>query len=215
VVAMSDGQPRRFASVLLAVGWVATIALIVLAARRSTRLRAALARRSTMWRLASVEVARNVGVIFLLLHSQGDLPGLFAYPAAWGDIAIGTTAFAVTAIVAWRYDRLLEQGTLWRRVFIAWNVLGIADMVMAISLGLIQFPGALQLVDSNPPTTLFGELPLLLFPTFLVPFAAALHFVMLDAIRRPEIRATSAMRCPSVPSARSARPPGRRIHASG
>ncbi len=42
--------------------------------------------------LVGVQFYRALGAIFLLLYTAGKLPGLFAWPAAVGDIAIGLSA---------------------------------------------------------------------------------------------------------------------------
>jgi hypothetical protein len=72
--------------------------------------------------LTVVHSWRLVGFTFLVLYSYGILPGLFALPAGWGDIAIGATApFAAMA--------LANPGR--RRSFIVWQALGILDLVLA------------------------------------------------------------------------------------
>ena len=42
--------------------------------------------------LVGVQLYRALGVIFLILYATGKLPGLFAWPAGVGDIAIGLLA---------------------------------------------------------------------------------------------------------------------------
>src|SRR6476619_2411935 len=42
--------------------------------------------------LVGVQLYRALGVIFLILYATGKLPGLFAWPAGIGDIAIGLLA---------------------------------------------------------------------------------------------------------------------------
>ena len=51
--------------------------------------------------LTLAQTWRVGGIVFLVLYQQGALPGVFAIPAGWGDIAIGITA----PIVAWYWKR--------------------------------------------------------------------------------------------------------------
>ena len=51
--------------------------------------------------LTLAQTWRVGGIVFLVLYQHGALPGVFAIPAGWGDIAIGITA----PIVAWYWRR--------------------------------------------------------------------------------------------------------------
>jgi hypothetical protein len=115
-------------------------------------------------RLTLPHTLRVVGVLFLIVMAQGQLPAAFALPAGLGDIAIGVSA----PFVAWR----LAGGT-GRTGAVRFNVLGILDLVVA---GIIGF----MLLPSTAPLTL---LPLALIPTTAVPLALALHIVSLRRLR--------------------------------
>jgi len=180
------GAPFRFTPVLVALAYALPVVLVVAALRRAPRLRAALGTRSALWRLASIQLARNVGLVFLVLHARGRLPGLFTYPAAWGDVAIGVTAPVAMWALWSREAQVRRPGSGWRRAFVAWNVAGLADHVVAVTLGVLCFPGALHLLHVHPTTVVFAGLPMVLFPIYMVPFAAMGHRIMLDAIRHPE-----------------------------
>src|SRR6266852_9464516 len=76
--------------------------------------------------LTSAQAWRIVGFTFVLLEARGILPAIFALPAGYGDLAIGATA----ALVSWKLaDPSHRSG------FIFWQVLGVADLIMAVSLG--------------------------------------------------------------------------------
>lgn len=77
-----------------------------------------------------------LGVSFLVLHTQGRLPASFALTAGWGDIAIGVTA----PLVAWL---IATRGTQARRPLLMWNTLGLLDLIVAVTLGIVSSP-ALQ-----------------------------------------------------------------------
>src|SRR5713226_9049819 len=74
--------------------------------------------------LTFVESWRIAGFTFLVLYAAGRLPGVFALPAGWGDIAIGATA-PLAALKLANFSR--------RRGFVFWQVLGIFDLVMALT----------------------------------------------------------------------------------
>src|SRR3982074_1106296 len=76
--------------------------------------------------LSFVHSWRIAGFTFLALYASGLLPGVFALPAGWGDIAIGATAPLVGLKLA-NFSH--------RRGFILWQILGIFDLVTAVALG--------------------------------------------------------------------------------
>jgi hypothetical protein len=120
--------------------------------------------------LTYVQSWRVIGIVFVILEARGVLPAIFALPAGYGDIAIGATA----SFVAWRFANSSNRGA-----FILWQVLGIADLVMAVSLGttagLITAHGA--------PMVAMTVLPLSLIPTFLVPLFLILHVICIAQAR--------------------------------
>ena len=85
--------------------------------------------------LTFVQSWRIAGFTFLVLYAAGILPGVFAWPAGLGDIAIGATA-PLVAIKLGNFNH--------RRGFIFWQILGISDLAMAVTLGTIA--------GSSPPT---------------------------------------------------------------
>src|SRR5919206_3303037 len=118
--------------------------------------------------LIAVQTYRIGGVFFLWGMTQGILAPAFAIPAGVGDILIGVTAIPF-AIFLWK-------GYSWSRyAVVVWSVLGIADLVNAISLGLITEPGF--------GTSTILTFPWILVPTVGVPFALALHGIVLYRLR--------------------------------
>jgi hypothetical protein len=114
--------------------------------------------------LTLVQSWRIAGFVFLVLAAYGILPRVFAMPAGWGDITIGATA----AFAA------LKLATPERRTsFIVWQVLGIADLITAVTLGTLA-----QVIDPHGlPTSAMTVLPLSLIPTFAVPLFLILHVI--------------------------------------
>jgi hypothetical protein len=111
------------------------------------------------------------GLGFLALMTYGVLPGLFAWPAGLGDIAIGATAPALILAIA-RHPQVVTS-----RLFVIWNLLGILDLVVAVGTGtLVSWFGIGADGASIGP---MARLPLLLIPAFLVTCFVMLHIAAL------------------------------------
>jgi hypothetical protein len=121
-------------------------------------------------RLALPHTLRVVGVLFLIVMALGHLPAAFALPAGLGDIAIGVAAPFVA--------RRLARGN-GAAGAVRFNVLGILDLVVAVSIAFLLF----EFVEVTPSTAPLRLLPLALIPTTAVPLAVALHIVSLRQLR--------------------------------
>jgi len=128
------------------------------------------------WVIA-IQVFRVEGVTFLILFAAHLLPGLFALPAGLGDVAVGLLAAAI-GICASRGWQLRP------RTVLRWNLLGIADLLVALTTGFLTAPSALQMFAFDRPNELISIFPLVLIPTFLVPLAILLHFISLIQLGR-------------------------------
>ncbi len=108
--------------------------------------------------LSAIQAWRAAGLGFLALAAHGVLPGLFAWPA-------GRSAFLSSPI------------------FAVWNLLGILDLVVAVSMGALNsgfIPGVVREVTTAP----MAQLPLLLIPGYLVPLFVILHLSVLFQARQ-------------------------------
>jgi hypothetical protein len=127
--------------------------------------------------IAGMQAWRWAGLGFLDLYAYKVLPGVFALPAGIGDMAIGVTApWIILALV--RQPGFAASGT-----FIRWNILGILDLVIAVSIATVSTlftTGAPGEVSVGPMATL----PLLPIPAFLVPFFLMLHTAALMQSRQ-------------------------------
>jgi hypothetical protein len=120
--------------------------------------------------LIRFHVWRLEGAVFLALMLTGHLPALFAIPAGIGDILIGVTA-------PWVARGL---GTdVGRRRAVIWTLLGMLDLVVAVSLGVMTSPGPAQVFHTTPTSEFITTFPIVLVPTLLVPLAFTLHVVSL------------------------------------
>jgi hypothetical protein len=120
---------------------------------------------------------RVVGALFLALWIEGHLPAYFAVPAGVGDVVTGVGAVLVAG--------LLVRARPGRRTATAlWNVVGLADLVVAVGAGSTLLAGALTTVFAAETTTaVVVGFPLGLIPLFLVPISATLHLYSLRALR--------------------------------
>src|SRR5215471_15211705 len=127
--------------------------------------------------LVAAQVYRVGGGMFLMLWADGRLPWQFALPAGIGDVATGSAAVVVAA--------LLAQNTIAaHRVTYAWCLFGIADLVVAITMGAMTSPGRAHLLALEAPNLLISSYPLVMVPTFAVPLALMLHGLVLWRLRR-------------------------------
>lgn len=118
--------------------------------------------------LAAVHGLRILGAGFLVAYAFGHLPGIFAFPAGWGDILVALLAPFVAVILA-RNPDFLRSKWLWR-----FHALGMLDFLGAIGSGLL----ARVLIGADYPlvsTTALSQFPLLLIPCFAVPLWICLH----------------------------------------
>lgn len=138
-------------------------------------LRRALAVIPNEW-IVGVQFYRTLGVIFLVLYAVKGLSGLFALPAGLGDVSVGLLA----PLVATAYARSSHRGS--GRVLL-WNLFGIADLVVAVTLGFLTSPSPLQLASFDRPSVLITIFPLSLIPVYMVPLSILLHFASLHYLR--------------------------------
>jgi hypothetical protein len=125
--------------------------------------------------MIGLQLYRALGVVFLVEWMLGALPGAFALPAGIGDIAIGLAA-------PWVAVRLRDGAPHAREAAILWNVLGIADLVVAVTTGVMTTPGPLHLLALDNPNITITMLPLVLVPTIAVPFSILLHLIGLHRL---------------------------------
>lgn len=106
---------------------------------------------------------RVIGFAFLPIYSFGLLPGLFAWPAGLGDLAIGLAA----PFVVLRMDRNPQfQGTAG---FLRFHLLGLLDFAVAVAAAALSagaFPG---LIADGITSAQMDVWPLNIFPSLFVP----------------------------------------------
>ena len=120
---------------------------------------------------------RVVGFAFLMLYAHGVLPGLFAWPAGLGDVAIGLSApFVVLALTR-------DPGFAHSRRFVVWHLLGLLDFVVAAGTATLVSGALPDLVAGSVTSAAMEVWPLSLFPSFIVPLFVILHLTVLFQVR--------------------------------
>jgi hypothetical protein len=105
------------------------------------------------------------------------MPWQFALPAGTGDVATGIVAIVVAVLLA-------RNAVGAHRATYAWCLFGIADLVVAITMGAMTSPGRPHLLAFDTPNLLISSYPLVMVPTFAVPLALMLHGLVLWRLRR-------------------------------
>ncbi len=129
---------------------------------------------SQRW-LISIQLFRAIGLVFVLEWSRGNLPGIFAHPAGWGDLAAALTA--LTVLIVYR-KREIPPGAV-----LTVAAVGIADAISAFSFGFLSSPTPVQMFAFNRPNVVIAY-PTGLIPMFLIIFAVLFHILSLAELRR-------------------------------
>ena len=167
----APGQPP----LLVFAGAVVPVAAFAIAMRVSPSLRE-FALALDLRLIVGIQAWRYAGFGFIALYTNHVLPGLFAWPAGLGDMAIGIAAPFWIAALSKNPDAAASSG------FRLWNALGILDFVIAFTTATIC---AMIITTDTPPTIApMGLLPMLLIPVFMVPLFTMLHIVALMQSKR-------------------------------
>jgi hypothetical protein len=137
--------------------------------------------------LIALNVIRILGVLFVLLYAAKRLPAPFAPVAGWGDIATGAAALPIALWVARQPDTA-------RRSLLLWNSFGLADLVIAVTLGALSAPGPSRVFFGDPSSALMSSVPWILIPCFLVPSLSFVHLVVFyQTLRMPAAEGRNAL----------------------
>ncbi len=158
-----------------------------LAYAASDRFRRLLFEADLRW-LIGVQLWRVAGAMLLVNYARNELPASFAIPAGVGDVLVGLAAPFVAVVAA-------SGTTAARRILIGWCVVGIADLVVAVTMGVLNAPGRFGVLAGAVTTAPMLELPLSLVPTFFLPLSILLHLIVLR-------RSTEIGKVRSVPARR-------------
>lgn len=152
---------------------------------RSRRLGQVLDAMPASW-LIALQAYRVLGSAFLVGWALGFVPGIFALPAGTGDVITGLLALPAAIAVA----AGTSEG---RRVAIAWNIFGLLDFTVAVSIGLATAPGPLQVIVPSVPNATTGIYPTVMIPAFAVPASILLHTLSLRQLYRRARQAAATL----------------------
>ena len=120
----------------------------------------------------AVNIVRVFGIFFVIHYAGGRLPAPFAPSAGWGDVAVGVFALPVALMAA-------RRAAGWKPIALLWNVAAIADLLVAVGLGVTSAADSpLRIFTEGPDTRLMAELPMFLIPGFLVPLFVLTHLAV-------------------------------------
>jgi hypothetical protein len=71
-----------------------------------------------------------------------------------------------------------------RKAAIAWNIFGLFDFAIAVTIGLMITPGPFQMIVPSIPNATGGLYPNVMIPAFAVPSSILLHVLSLRQLRR-------------------------------
>jgi hypothetical protein len=151
----------------------------------SSTFRAILGNIPQHW-LIGVQAFRILGGLFLVRYFQGELPGVFAIPAGVGDVLTGL--FAPLVAYWWVAGKPYA-----RTAAIAWNLFGMADLVNAVTLGVLTGGGGGGIV-----------FPIVLIPTYAAPRAFLVHsYSLIGLLRKSSRHAVAESRHYRIETART------------
>ena len=125
--------------------------------------------------LIGIQVYRLGGGIFLWMQAEGLMPSEIGIVAGCADTFVGITAIPL----AWAVAR--NMGGV-RGLAIGWNLLGIADFLVAVSMVSLSFIGVLSL---QPAPVRIGLHPLALISLFQLPLSIAIHLLAIRRLMSP------------------------------
>ena len=119
--------------------------------------------------LIGSQAYRLAGIVFLWLYVEGLMPPEIGIVAGCADAFIGITALPLAWAVAGNIG-----GVRW--LAIGWNLIGIADFLVSVTMVSLSFVGFLAL---QPDPVRIGLHPLALISLFQVPLSIAIHLLAL------------------------------------
>ena len=143
---------------------------------RSKRVGMVLDAMPATW-LVAVQIYRVFGAWALAAWMHDALPGVFALPAGVGDVLTGLCA--VPAAMAFASGT--SEG---RKAAILWNIFGLVDFAVAVTMGMLTSPGRFQLIVPDVQSIGAGAYPGVLTPAFVVPSSILLHALSLRQLMR-------------------------------
>ncbi len=125
--------------------------------------------------LLGSQAYRLAGIVFLSMYAEGLMPPEIGIVAGCADVFIGITALPLAWAVAKNIGGV-------RRLAVGWNLIGIADFLVSVSMVSLSFIGVLAL---QPAPVRIGLHPLALISLFQLPLSIAIHLLALRRLISP------------------------------
>lgn len=125
--------------------------------------------------LIGSQAYRLAGIVFLWMYAEGLMPPQIGIVAGCADAFVGITALPL----AWAVSKHIGGV---RRLAIGWNLFGIADFLISVSMVSLSFIGVLAL---QPAPVRIGLHPLALISLFQLPLSIAIHLLALRRLMSP------------------------------
>lgn len=115
--------------------------------------------------LVAVHLMRFIGIYFLILYSQDNLPYDFAVKGGIGDIIVAFSALLLIFFVS-------SPAQKSHKLYLLWNTLGLIDILFVVFTA-----GRIGMSSPQSIENLL-KLPLSLLPTFIVPIIIFTHMII-------------------------------------
>lgn len=120
--------------------------------------------------------------IMLWLAFVGDLiPFQMTFLGFNMDIIAGITAFFAAKI-------FFRKGRFFKIETVLWNVFGILLLVNILFVTTVSTPSPFRVFMNEPSSAIIGSFPFIWIPTFIVPYALAMHLFSIRQVFIKELR---------------------------
>jgi hypothetical protein len=137
--------------------------------------------------VALFQFVRVAGLVFLVQYNNHKLPAAAALVPGVLDLLIGYSALVIAFY-------LLDRRPFPRRIFIAWNVIGIGDFIAtAVIFFLIRWNVLYPAEPDWAGLRVLTDFPLALIPAFMVPLATIMHVTAILQTRRERWRSVAPL----------------------
>ena len=129
--------------------------------------------------LIAIHAFRLGGVMFVVLALAGRLAPAFAFTAGIGDMLVGAIALVLTV-------RLASGQPVSVRTIRVWNTLGLLDLVVAITMGVLSVPDSpLGIFGVEPGMRVMTTTPWIIVPAVIVPVLVLAHIALASRLAAP------------------------------
>jgi hypothetical protein len=129
-----------------------------------------------LWALVGFQAFRlPLELVLHRLFDDGVLPAQMTYSGMNYDIVTGITAIVVAAWAA--------VAPLPRFVLLAWNLLGLALLLVIVTIAVLSFPGPLRAFPNDPANAIVASSPFVWLPTLVVQAGWIGHLLVFRRLR--------------------------------